>query len=298
VTNELKHEFVSTNGVNLHVVKAGSDDKNTPLVLMLHGFPEFWYAWHKQIQPLADAGFTVWAPDGRGYNLSDKPSRIADYDIDILARDVIGLIEAAGREKAVVVAHDWGALVAWWLATKYPEYVEKLVAINVPHPVVAFRQIVGGNPAQTLKSWYMFFFQIPFLPDVLAGLNNFQAYEYILTQSSRRGTFTPADLAEYRKAWGQPGAITSMLNWYRAAFRRGPKWFQEKDVRVTVPTLILWGKNDVALSPETAKLSQDICDNARLVYFEKNTHWLQHERPDDINQRIIEFVKEPVGATL
>lgn len=285
---ELKHEYVKVNGVNLHVVKAGPEDGQ--LVILLHGFPEFWYGWRKQIEPLAEAGYQVWVPDQRGYNLSDKPAKVADYDIDLLAKDVASLIEAAGKQKAFVVGHDWGGLVAWWTATIYPEKVEKLIITNVPHPVVA-TNLIKSKPAQLLKSWYIFFFQLPWLPEKAMSRNNWQLGLDSLRKTSRRGTFDEADLAEYSKAWSQPGAMTSMINWYRAFGRHALRW--PKQVRIKPPTLILWGKRDAFIHPVAAQLSQDICEDAKLVYYEKASHWLQYEEAPDVNKRILEFIGEP-----
>lgn len=286
---ELQHDYVKTNGVNLHVVKAGPEDG--PLVILLHGFPEFWYCWRKQIGPLAEAGYRVWVPDQRGYNLSDKPKKVASYDIDVLATDVVGLIAAAGREKAYVIGHDWGAFVAWWTATIYPEKVEKLVILNVPHPVAMIRNI-PKLPQQLLKSWYMFFFQLPWLPEKIFSAKNYSWGTNALRRSSRRGTFSEEDLAEYVKAWSQPHAVTNMINWYRGLFRHFPRW--PKEVRVKPPTLILWGKRDAFIHPDEAKFSQDICEDAKLIYFEKASHWVQYEEADNVNPRILEFIGERV----
>ncbi len=163
---DLQHTTIFTNGVNLHVVQAGPEDGQ--LIILLHGFPEFWYGWQAQIDFLAAKGYRVWIPDQRGYNLSDKPQGIDAYNQPVLADDVAGLIEAAGREKCVLIGHDWGAAVAWWTAMKYPEKLEKLVIMNVPHPIVSARTI-GKDWEQTRKSWYIFAFQLPWLPEKLAS---------------------------------------------------------------------------------------------------------------------------------
>ena len=154
----MNYEYIETNGIRLHVAQAGSDDK--PLVILLHGFPEFSYGWRKQIPYLVEAGYRVWAPDQRGYNLSDKPEGLAAYSIDELAADVIGLIDAAGEKKVFLVGHDWGAAVAWWVAAKYPERLKKLITLNVPHHSV-MRKTLRSNFSQLRKSWYIGFFQIP-----------------------------------------------------------------------------------------------------------------------------------------
>jgi pimeloyl-ACP methyl ester carboxylesterase len=284
------HASIKTNGINLHVVQTGPEDG--PLVILLHGFPEFWYGWREQIDFLAGQGFRVWAPDQRGYNLSDKPKGLAAYNLDQLSADVIGLIDAAGREKAFLVGHDWGAAVAWWTACKYPERLSKMVILNVPHHKV-FRETLNKDGEQRRKSWYIAFFQIPWLPEVLGGLRNTETFAQSLQQTSRPGTFTEADLAEYRKAWSQPGALTSMMNWYRAVVQKPPR---APDPRVKVPTLVLWGKKDHFLKHEMAQASIELCDDGRLVYFDDATHWLHHEEPERVNQLMAEFLHEPATA--
>lgn len=283
---DLTSSQISTNGVRLNVVQSGPADG--PLILLLHGFPEFWYGWRKQIPALAAAGFRVWAPDQRGYNTSDKPQRVRDYRLDLLADDAAGLIAAAGRRRAVVVGHDWGAAVAWWLAANYPELVEKLVIINVPHPL-EMQRLLWTSPRQLLKSWYMFMFQVPGLPEWIARRNHWEGIARGLRQTSRPGTFTDADFELYRSAWSQPGAFRSMVNWYRAMFRYGAS--APRNERIIPPTLILWGVQDKFIGREGAERSLQRCDFGRVVYYEAATHWLQHEEPDEVNRQIVSFCR-------
>lgn len=278
----MHHTFINTNGIRLHVVQDGPADG--PLVILLHGFPEFWYGWHRQISELAKAGYWVWVPDQRGYNLSDKPQDIASYSIDTLAADVIGLIDAAGRQKAVVVGHDWGAAVAWWTAVVYPDRVERLVVLNVPHPVV-MKRFASRNLEQVLRSWYIGFFQVPKLPEQLLARNNYQLLVRTLLGSSCSGTFTRVDLEQYKEAWSQPGALTAMINWYRALWRSPAS--RQKSIRVKAPTLLIWGVRDRFLMQEMAPLSIDLCDNGRLLLLPNATHWVQHE---EVN-RVLEGIK-------
>lgn len=273
-----------TNGVNLHVVMAGPQDG--PLVILLHGFPEFWYGWRKQIPALAKAGYHVWAPDQRGYNRSDKPAGVDAYHIDTLARDIVGLIEASGREQVYLVGHDWGAAVAWWVAGNYPQHIKKLAILNVPHPAV-MRRTVLEDEEQRKKSWYIFFFQLPWLPERSLSANDYTNLVRALKGSSRRGTFNAEDIAAYKQAWSQPGAVTSMLNWYRAAVRHQDK-AQELE-RIRPPTLMIWGANDIALSRTMAQPSIDLCDEGRLVFLEEASHWVQHEEPEMVNRLLLEF---------
>lgn len=273
--------FVKTNGITLHVVQAGP--ANEPLVILLHGFPEFWYGWKQQIEPLAAAGYRVWVPDQRGYNLSDKPAGIGAYSIDTLAADVVGLIDAAGAQKVVVVGHDWGAAVAWWVAATYPGRVERLVVLNVPHPAV-MKRFARRNMGQMLRSWYIGFFQLPLLPEVLVRLGNWVVMARTLHTSSRPGTFSGADLAQYKTAWSQPGAFRAMVNWYRAALQRPPA--RDTAIRITVPTLLIWGVRDRFLKRDMAQPSIDLCDNGRVVFFESATHWVQHEEAERVTELI------------
>jgi pimeloyl-ACP methyl ester carboxylesterase len=287
----MQNQFVTINNINLHVVTDGPE--NGTAVILLHGFPEFHYGWRKQIPALVEAGFRVIVPDQRGYNLSDKPKGISAYDVDILAKDIVGLFDHFGIEKAKLVGHDWGAVVAWTVAINHAERLEKLAILNVPHPDV-MTDFVLNNSTQRKKSWYVFFFQIPWFVEWVLGKNNFEYLARMLTRSGRKNTFSEADVVEYKKAWSQKGALTGMINWYRAVMRRGLRHaFSQKKPgarRVTIPTLMLWGKRDVALSSEMAQPSIDLCDQGRLIFFDKATHWVQHDACEEVNQKLIEFM--------
>lgn len=273
------------NGLEFHVVMAGPE--TGPLVLLLHGFPEFWYGWRKQIPALAAAGYHVWAPDQRGYNRSARPHGVGNYDIDLLARDVVAMIDASGRRQVHLVGHDWGAAVAWWVAGHYPERLASLSILNVPHLRV-MQQAVWRNPAQRRRSWYIFYFQLPWLPEQSLRGRDWTNFIRMLKGSSRRGTFSADDLAAYRQAWSQPGAITGMLNWYRAATRQQHKLGSLG--RIRVPTLMLWGAQDIALGRELAQPSIDLCDDGRLIFLEEASHWVQHEEPARVNHHLLEFL--------
>lgn len=254
----MQRTYITTNHVHLHVVQDGPEDG--PLVLLLHGFPEFHHGWRRQIPALADAGFRVWAPDQRGYNLSDKPDRLDDYVLDELAADVIGLIDAAGRDDAYLVGHDWGGAVAWWVAANYPQRIKRLAILNAPHGAVLQKQL-RTNRSQLRKSWYFFLFQIPGVPEALIRARNWRRATAALRATSRTGTFTEADFVQYRRAWSQPGAFTGMLNWYRAAIQKPSK--PPKTPRITMPTLLIWGTEDRFLGHELAQPSIDLCDDGR-----------------------------------
>ena len=283
----LDPQYIAANGIRLHVVQSGPDEG--PLVILLHGFPEFSYGWRRQIPYLASAGYRVWAPDQRGYNLSDKPDGIAEYTLDLLAADVIGLIDAAGQQKVFLVGHDWGATVAWWVAGKYPDRLEKMVVMNVPHGAV-MKKNLRDNFNQLRRSWYIFFFQVPWLPEFLARRQNWRVAAQALSRSSRPGTFTSSDLDQYRQAWSRPNAYRSMLNWYRAIVQKPST--PPVNPRITVPTLLIWGAQDRFLGRELAQPSIDLCDDGRLVFIEEATHWVQHEEPEQVNGLIDAFLRE------
>ena len=272
---------VETNGISLHTRQAGPEDG--PLVVLLHGFPEFWDSWHRQIEPLADAGYRVIVPDQRGYNRSDKPDGVASYHIEELVADVVGLIDAAGRETAAVAGHDWGAAVAWWLALSHPDRIDSLTAVNVPHPTV-MEETLRHSLSQLRKSWYMFAFQVPMLPETIATANNCRVLSRGLTNSSRPGTFSATDLQRYREAWTQPGALTAMINWYRAMGRYRPRPPREQ---VSVPTLVMWGQQDEFLEPAMAEESLTYCDDGRVVTYPSATHWVLHERPEETAEELL-----------
>lgn len=275
--------YFENSSIRIHAAAAGP--KEGPVVVLLHGFPEFWHGWRKQIEPLAAAGFRVIVPDQRGYNLSSKPRGVAAYALRELVSDVLAIADRLGQEKIFLAGHDWGAAVAWSLALLHPERVARLAIVNVPHPSV-MRRYVYKHPRQTLQSWYIFFFQIPWLPEALFSAFDFRMGTGALLGSSRPGTFSDEDLAQYRAAWSQRGAITAMINWYRAAIRyRIP--FAGRTVRV--PTRILWGERDKFLLPEMARESLRYCTNADLISFAGASHWLQHEEPAKVSQILVEF---------
>jgi pimeloyl-ACP methyl ester carboxylesterase len=290
---EPRFRRIATNRIRLNVAEAGPEDG--PLVILLHGFPEFWYGWRHQIGPLAVAGYRVMAPDQRGYNRSDKPRGVASYRLEELVDDVLGLIDSAGRDRASVVGHDWGGIVAWAAIGRHPERFHRAAILNAPHPDAMLRE-VKQNPRQLLKSWYTFFFQIPILPERMFRSQQCRALIRGLERSSRPGTFTPGDLELYKLAWSEPGALTSMIHWYRAGFRHRPA--PPDDPIVRVPTLILWGVKDRFIEPGLARSSFALCEDARIEWFDQATHWLQHEEPKPVNRLILDFLGEqPPGAT-
>ncbi|MFB6108290.1 MAG: alpha/beta fold hydrolase [Haloplanus sp.] len=279
---EGESRFVETNGVRLHTVAAGPEDR--PLVVLLHGFPEFWYGWHELIRPLANAGYRVVALDQRGYNASEKPAGVAAYHVDELAADVAGLVDALGHESAHVVGHDWGAAVAWWLALHHPDRVRTLTAVDVPHPTV-FRRTLRRSWDQRRRSWYIPFLAVPALPERLMRAGDWWFPVHTMRSSSRPGTFDAADFERYRAAWRAPGAFTAMLNWYRSLVRDRP---EPRTERVDPPTLVCWGGRDSFLRTSMARQSLAYCRDARLAVFPDATHWVVHEEPARLADYLLE----------
>jgi pimeloyl-ACP methyl ester carboxylesterase len=271
-------------GLRLHYVEAGSG----PLVVLLHGFPEFWYAWRKQIGPLAQAGYRVVAPDMRGYNLSGKPRGIAAYGSRLLVEDVASLIRACGEERAFVVGHDWGAGVAWAFAMTHPEMTRRLAVLNGPHPERLLRAF--KDPKQLARSWYMFFFQLPWLPEAISRHDGFARWLKTLRDEPLvADAFTPADLAIYAEAFAQPGALTAMINYYRAMVRPG---LAPRVARIETETLVLWGEQDPHLGRELARPDPERVPHARVEYFPDASHWILHERPERVTALLLEHFKE------
>jgi pimeloyl-ACP methyl ester carboxylesterase len=287
---ELEHRFIKTNGIRLHVVEAGP--KSGIPVLLLHGFPEFWYGWRKQIPALAEAGCRVIVPDQRGYNLSDKPEGIENYHIDKLTGDVLGLIDALDYERVDLVGHDWGAIVSWVFAFKHPERLHKLGILNAPHPLV-MRRFLQRDPEQIRRSWYTYFFQLPWIPEMGMRANHWGGAVRTLRGSGKTQTFTNEDIEKYKEAWSQPHAITSMINWYRA----GAHYFLglPKEMRIKVPTLLIWGMKDFALTHRLARPSLDYVDQGNLILFPDATHWVQHEAAEEVNHYLIDFLMDKIS---
>ena len=296
----ITHDFATVNGVRLHYAESGS---GPDLVILLHGFPEFWYSWRHQLAALG-AQHHIVAPDLRGYNLSDKPARVEDYQIDVIVDDVIGLIDHFGASKASIVAHDWGAGVAWAVAQKHPERISRLAIMQVP-PAAAWR--ANFSLRQLLRSWYMFFFLLPRVPEWVISRNNFAGLDDVFKKKiARAGSFSDADVELYKQALRQPGALTAALNYYRANVFRlmgcKPKreesvndassiTAREKDNRIRVPTLFIFAEQDMAILPQTVKgMANFIKAPYRELRIPDCSHWVQNEAPDEVNAALVEFL--------
>ncbi|HXC54456.1 MAG TPA: alpha/beta hydrolase [Rhizomicrobium sp.] len=269
--------------VTLHVAEAGPEDG--PLVVLLHGFPEFWFGWRHQIGALAAAGYRVVAPDQRGYNLSDKPRGIARYDVDRLAADVVALAAHYTSEPFNLVGHDWGAVAAWWTASRTPQKIRRLAVLNCPHPAV-WRGAMDNDPVQRKASWYVRAFRLPWLPEALMRSGNFRALLTALRQSKR--PLGDDDAERYRAAWRQPGALTAMINWYRAILRH--KFEPIAPASIRVPVQIIWGRNDPYALPALAEASKALCAEAQLTYLPDATHWVAHDAPERVNAILLDFL--------
>ena len=281
--------IVEANGLRFRVIQAGPAGGR--LVLLLHGFPEGALCWRHQIGALAQAGYRVWAPDQRGYGESARPAGVRDYRLPLLAADAFALVDAAGAVSAHVIAHDWGGAVAWWMAQARPDRIERLAILNCPHPAVMRRALLT-NPRQMLRSWYTAFFQLPWLPEALLGARDGALLARGLRTSGRKEkpAFTEAELAEYRRDWRRPGALRAMINWYRAArypLRMGGRVGAAAAPKVQPRTLLLWGRRDRALGAELAQPTLARCADARLVWLDQATHWLQHEEPERVNAELL-----------
>jgi pimeloyl-ACP methyl ester carboxylesterase len=288
MTDPWTHHHAVVNGVRLHYVEAGSG----PLVVLLHGFPEFWYSWRHQLPALAAAGFRVLAPDLRGYNESARPGRVADYRLECLADDVAGLIGHAGERDAVVAGHDWGGGIAWYLPLRHPRLVRRLIVLNAPHPAAFLREL--RTPGQLARSWYMFFFQVPGLPEWALRAGGFRSLERTLrTEPVRPGAFTEEDIRRYKQALARPGALTAAVNYYRAAFL-GLGRLRRQVRPIAVPTLLVWGERDRYLGTRLTEGLEPWVPNLRLARLRDASHWVQNDAPDEVNRLILEFLNETV----
>jgi pimeloyl-ACP methyl ester carboxylesterase len=275
---KIQFEYINTNGIQLHTALTGPQD-GVP-VIMLHGFPEAWFGWENQILALAEAGFRVIAPDQRGYNLSTKPIGVKNYQTKNPVKDIIGLARSLDLDSFYLAGHDWGAMVAWSLAMVAPRRIKRLAIANVPHPAV-FSSYLRAHPSQMIKSWYALFFQLPWLPEQFVKAGN---WKFLLNAMPKYWDEDQRD--RYREVWGQPGAITAMINWYRAAFAGSPQ--REQSRQVEPETLIIWGKKDPHLSWQMAEPSLEYCQDGRLVFFEDATHWVQHDKAKEVSQLLVD----------
>jgi len=281
--------FIPANGLDFEVLEAGEGDR---LALCLHGFPEHALSWRAQIPVLVELGYRVWAPNQRGYGNSSRPLHVEAYAIENLMDDVAALIDASGARSVTLIGHDWGAAVAWFFALRRLRPLDRLVIMNVPHPAV-FSKRLRDSWRQRARSWYMGFFQLPALPEWLLGLDGARAIGRAFTASAcEPERFTPDVLTVYREQAAKPGALTAMLNWYRAAARGG----MLRQVKlgfppIDVPTLMLWGEEDVALGKETTYGTHRYVTNLQLHYVPGASHWVQQDASERVNEELVRFLQ-------
>lgn len=271
-------------GIKLEVAEGG--ERGAPLAIFLHGFPDFWQTWHSQLTVLSSTGFRVLAPNQRGYGRSDKPPDVADYDLDSLANDVVNLAASEGYQSFDLIGHDWGGIVAFWTAAKFPGRVTHLAVLNAPHPGV-FKSYLLSHPSQILRSWYVGFFQLPLLPEMLLRAGSNALLFRTLQFTSSPGTFDSSDLAYLKDGWKETGGLTAMLNYYRAIMRRTENSLR---LRVSVPTRLLFGTGDPAEETGLAVASGDMCDDGEIEWFGKSRHWPHREEADGVNQALLRFL--------
>jgi pimeloyl-ACP methyl ester carboxylesterase len=286
----IRHETVHANGLRFHVAACGEGDR---LALFLHGFPECWYSWRYQMPLLAGLGYRCWAPDLRGYGETDRPPRMRDYAMEHLLDDVAGLIDAAGARSTMLLAHDWGAIIAWYFAMHRLRPLERLVIMNVPHPAVTERAM--RTLRQLRRSWYVFFFQLPRLPERALAAGGYRAIgEAFRAMAIDKSRFPDDVLAVYRSNAARPGALTAMINYYRAFVRGGGAARQRARgfPMIEIPTLMIWGEEDRALGKETTYGTDRHVRDLTLRYLPRVSHWVQHEAPETVNRILQEWLSQ------
>lgn len=299
-----RHETARVNGVDIHYVTVEPDldavdhpTGDAPLVVLLHGFPEFWYAWRHQLEPLAAAGYRVVAPDLRGYNRSSQPDGVDSYAPEQLVGDVRGLIEHLGYARAAVVGHDWGGAVAWETAIREPELLSQLVVMNAPHPE-SYQQTLLRSPEQLVKSWYVFFFQVPWLPERLLEADDYRAVDEMLTETAAPGAFTEEEVQRYKRALARSGDLSGPVNYYRSIVRENagrqlrsllPNAVT-REATVDVPTLVVWGEQDQALSTDLLDGLEEWVPDLRVERLPEASHWVQADQPERATELLLEFL--------
>ena len=287
--NGLREGYAEIGDQRLHYVEAGEG----LLIVLLHGFPEFWYGWRQQIEPLAAAGFRVVAPDMRGYNLSSRPTSVKAYDTEQLAADIRGLIEERGAKSALLVGHDWGGTVAWATAMNHPEVVDRLAILSAAHP----RKLSQGlhHPGQLRKSWYFFFFDLPDLPESVVHANHWHFFRHFLRDA--HPAYTPEEIERYIEAWSQPKAATGMINYYRNSVRQSQKRALEQLRPISAPTLVIWGERDRYLGPDLAEPDHaDVPNLDRVERLPDASHWVHHDDAEHVTQLLAEFFAPALPA--
>jgi pimeloyl-ACP methyl ester carboxylesterase len=280
----LVHRFVETGGLRFHVAECGEGER---LALCLHGFPELWRSWRHQMPLLARLGYRVWAPDLRGYGQTERPPRVRDYALERLMEDVAGLVDASGARSTLLVGHDWGGIIAWHFAMRRLRPLQRLVVMNCPHPAAALRALRSGK--QLSRSWYVFFFQLPWLPERLLGARRARAVcDALRSGAAHPENFPDEELAAFREAAAQPGALRAMVDYYRALVRGGGLRRQRRlgTPVIETPTLLLWGENDVALTKQTSFGTEAFVKDLTVRYLPGISHFVQQDDPETVNRML------------
>ncbi len=296
----LKHDYADLNDIRLHYVTAGKGK----LLMFAHGFPEFWYGWKNQITEFENE-YQVVAPDMRGYNLSSKPADVEQYRVEYLIEDLRLLAEHLGHKRFILIGHDWGGAVAWAFAIRHPDYLEKLIIINAPHPGVFDREL-RENPAQQRASQYMLMFRSSQAEQVLAANGYASLVDSILGRGLKEGYFTAEDRNAYLEAWSQPGALTGGLNYYRAAGVGPPSdqggqasgnfSMDTSVLTVMVPTLVIWGEKDQALLTGNLEGLDEFVPQLTVKRIPDGSHWVVHEKSDLVNTYIRDFIENRLSG--
>ena len=282
----IRHERVSGDGVRLHVARAGAG----PAVILLHGFPENWRSWKHQIDALASAGFSVLAPDLRGYNESDRPAQRSAYHLRHLIADVAALVRASGAARAHIVGHDWGGILAWAFAGRHPELLDKLVILNAPH-LRLYREKARQPSRQTLRAWYLLLFRMPGVSEWALAARDFGAIRDMFRRMPKQPAFTDADIDEYVAALARPGALTAALNWYRENLASAEALQIAVSAYVRAETLVIWGEHDPGLGVELLEGLERVAPRVRVHRVPYASHWVQNEAPDEVNRVLLDFLR-------
>lgn len=284
--------MVPTNGISLEVAEAGPE-AGTP-VFLLHGFPESWHCWRHQIPALVDAGYRVIAPNLRGYGKSSKPSSVSAYGVDALADDIAGLLDHYGYDKAAIVGHDWGAAVTWHFGRRHPDRATCLTVLNCPPGEVVFKTVLSSL-TQARRSWYIFLFQLPWLPEWMISRNDFaRLWASMAKTTTNPGRFTDEDRTRYLEAWREPGTPSAMLSYYRASLRGGRP--HPKVRKVQAPVRMIWGTADHALGEEMIEPSRRFAEQLDVLRLEGISHWVNVDAPEEVNEALLAWLAQHNGT--
>jgi pimeloyl-ACP methyl ester carboxylesterase len=287
----IREETVRANGLDFHVLAAGAGER---LALCLHGFPELAFSWRHQLPVLAQEGWLAWAPDMRGYGRTTRPQGMSEYAIEKLMDDVAALIDASRCREVMLLAHDWGGVIAWYFALRRVRPLDKLVVMNLPHPGV-FERVLQSGWRQRLRSWYVLFFQLPWLPEKMLGARNARfVTEAFRGMAVNKENFPDDVLDVYRRAAQEPGALTAMVNYYRALVRGGGARRMRSlgFPKLDVPTLMIWGEQDSALGVELTVGTEDFVSDLTLHRLPNASHWVQQDAPDETNALLRSWLRK------